>query len=34
MSFFIGLGIGIFLLVACIGYLYSNGSTLIWKKEK
>jgi hypothetical protein len=33
-NFLIGLGIGLFLLVSCIGYLYSNGSTLIWKKKK
>lgn len=34
MGFVVGLGIGIILLVGTIGYLYANGSTLIWKPKK
>jgi hypothetical protein len=33
-AFIIGLLIGLGCLVGCIGYLYSNGSTLIWSKPK
>jgi hypothetical protein len=32
--FFVGLLIGILILVATIGYLYSNGSALVWSKPK
>lgn len=34
MGFLIGLGMGLFILVACIGYLAMNGSTLIWAPKK
>lgn len=30
----IGFIIGILLLVGTVGYLYSNGSTLIWAPKK
>ena len=33
-GFLLGLAIGVIVLVGTIGYLYSNGSTLIWKPKK
>ena len=34
ISFLFGLGLGLLIIVGTIGYLYSNGSTLNWKKGK